>query len=135
MAHQKPSKAEIARKNGMLGGRPPGYKVLDNLLYQQIMIRRIVITGEEKNCWEGIVSKPTYERWKKKNEDAWTPRIQKAISQHHNHMFLADPGLRRVIIKQLVERIHSGELTTSELLKVLKHLPEIPEVKLDEQGE
>ena len=108
----------------------PG-RVKRSKLYQRpiqaMMLRRIVQTGIEKDCWEGITSRRNYYDWKARNRDAWDDRVNKAIAQHHNHAILADPNLKKMVIKALVDKIKEGKLNAAELLKVMQFLPDIAE--------
>ena len=94
---------------------------------QRMMLKRIVQTGEEKGCWSGICKQRNYYTWKAKNRKAWEERISRAIAQHHNNKILADPNLKKMIIKSLVDDIRENKLKPAEKLKLLQYLPDIEE--------
>jgi len=117
-------------QNKRKGGRPKG-RILDKPYNQHRMLRRIIVTGEERNCWKGIITKRSYESWKADPVNAdWKDRVARAIKQHLNHKALADPALRALVVQQLVDRVHKGKLSNSELLRLIQYLPEHCEVVL-----
>ena len=91
------------------------------------MLKRIVQTGKEQNCWDGITTRRNYLFWKAQHREAWEKRVNNAIAQFHNHEILADPNLKKMAIKSLVEKIKEGKLGAAELLKVLQFLPDVVE--------
>lgn len=107
-------------------GRIKRSKLYDRPI-QNLMLRRVIQTGVEAGCWEGVTSRRNYYDWKKRNREAWEGRVNKAIAQHLNHAILADPNLKKMVIKALVDKIKEGKLNAAELLKVLQFLPDIME--------
>lgn len=74
-----------------------------------------------------MTKRRNYLYWKAKHRESWEKRVNNAIAQFHNHEILADPNLKKMVIKALVEKIKDGDMTPAELLKVLQFLPDIAE--------
>ena len=92
---------------------------------QTLMLKKIVQSGKEQDCWEGITTRRNYLYWKARNREAWEKRVNAAIAQFHNHEILADPNLKKMVIKALVDKIKDGKLNSAELLKVPQFLPDV----------
>lgn len=114
--------AKLSKK---LGRHKPS--ILEQHAIQTLMLKKIVQTGKEQDCWEGVTKRRNYLYWKAKHRESWEKRVNAAIAQFHNHEILADPNLKKMVIKALVEKIKNGDMTPAELLKVLQFLPDIAE--------
>ena len=105
-------------------GRPPG-STLDKRSVQRHILKRIVVSGTEANCWKNILTESAYRKWKAVHKEYWEERVERAIKQHYNHEALADPALKALIIQSLIDKIKADNLTISEIIKVLQMLPDV----------
>ena len=116
---QQDNKNESSSQNK--GGRPPG-NTLEKLPIQEMILKKIIMTGEVDHCYKGFVSAETYRRFLKKNKASWDEKVAHAMEERENYKVLLNPKLERLAIQKLVEMVSSDKASFVELMQFIKML-------------